>query len=277
MEYEFDFDNAIENLDSVPDDLKHFYAKEASGYKVSPTMVGAAKRINGLSTNLKTERTKVTNKNKEAQDFRQSASGFKSIVESLTDLPEDQRTPEGLKSYLDSLAVKATAGGKKGEDAIRQIEAVKAEMARDKAEALKAKENELSQMQGSLFNYMVGDVANSALSEHKGNSLFLRPHIDRQTKVVKQDDGSYAVRVLDERGEIRYNGQGDPMTVPQLVEVMKRDDKFAPAFEGRVASGAGNVQSKKTDQRQANAIDPAQKTSKQKIADGLRARRAARG
>jgi len=277
MEYEFDLDSAIENLDSVPDDLKHFYAKDGTGYKVAPTMVGAAKRINGLSTNLKTERTKVTNKNKEAQEFRQSASSFKAIVEALPDLPEDQRTPEGLKAYLDALAVKATAGGKKGDDAIRQIEAVKAEMARDKAEALKAKDGELAQMQGSLFNYMVGDVANSALSEHKGNSLFLRPHIDRQTKVVKQDDGTYAVRVLDDKGEIRYNGQGDPMTVPQLVEVMKKDDKFAPAFEGRVASGGGNVPSKKTDQRQVNAVDPSNKSSKQKIADGLRARRAARG
>ena len=114
MEYEFDLDNAIADLNSVPEDLRHFYSQGEGGYKVATNMVGAAKRINGLTTNLKTERTKKSEANGEAAKHRLSAKGFSELVAGLTDLPEEKRNPEGLKAYLEELATKATAGGRKG-------------------------------------------------------------------------------------------------------------------------------------------------------------------
>lgn len=273
MEYEFDLDNAIASLDAVPDDLKHFYASGDGGYRVTANMAGAAKRINGLTGNLKTERTSKTNANREAGASRLTSKGFTDLVAGISDLPEDKRNPEGLKAYLDDLATKATAGGRKGEEAARALEAVKQEMNRSHTTALAAKDGELQGMQGSLFKYMVGDVANTALAEHKGNPLFLRPHIDKNTKVVKNDKGDYDVRVLDDKGEIRYNGEGNPMTVPEYVAVLKKDDRFAAAFEGRVASGGGNQSSKKTNEKQGNAAG-GEKSANDKIRDGLKARRA---
>lgn len=273
MEYEFDLDNAIASLDSVPDDLKHFYSQGDGGYRVAANMTGAAKRINGLTGNLKTERTKKTAANGEAAQFRNESKGFKELVAAIPDLPEDKRNPEGLKEYLADLATKATAGGRKGEEAARQLEAVRQEMAKDKTTALAAKDQELTAMQGSLFRYMVGDVANTALTEHKGNPLFLRPHIDRMTKVVKEDNGEYVVRVLDDKGQIKYNGQGNPMSVPELVETLKKDERFAAAFEGRVQGGGGTPASRKTDHKQVGTTAAGDKTATQKISDGLKARR----
>lgn len=270
MEYEFDTENAIASLDNVPDDLKHFYSQGEGGYRVSANMVGAAKRINGLTTNLKTSRSKITTANGEAASSRLSAKGFTELVAAL-ELPEDKRNPEGLKAHIDELTTKAAAGGRKGEEAARQLEAVKAEMTKSHNTAIEAVRGELKGMEGSLFKYMVGDVANTALAEHKGNPLFLRPHIDRLTKVVKDDKGDYSVRVLDDKGEIRYNGEGNPMTVPELVATLKKDDRFAAAFEGRVASGGGNTAGKKDLGKQAG--NGADKTANQRIADGLRARR----
>lgn len=274
MEYQFDLDNAISSLDNVPDDLKHFYTQGDGGYRVAPNMTGAAKRINGLTTNLSTERSKKTSANQEAAQFRTQTAGFKALLDKL-ELPEDKRNPEGLAALIEDLNTKATAGGKKGDEAARQLDAVRQEMAKDKATALAAKDTELQGMQGSLFKYMVGDVANSALTEHKGNPLFLRPHIDRMTKVVKEDNGDYVVRVLDDKGQIKYNGEGNPMTVPELVATLKKDDRFAAAFEGRVQGGSGTNPSRKTDPKQANNAS-GEKTSTQRIADGLKARRAGR-
>lgn len=274
MEYQFDLDNAISSLDNVPDDLKHFYSQGEGGYRVSANMTGAAKRINGLTTNLSTERSKKTSANQEAAQFRTQTAGFKALLDKL-ELPEDKRNPEGLAALIEDLNTKATAGGRKGEEAARQLDAVRQEMARDKAAALSAKDQELQGMQGSLFKYMVGDVANTALAEHKGNPLFLRPHIDRMTKVVKEDNGEYVVRVLDDKGQIKYNGEGNPMTVPELVATLKKDDRFAAAFEGRVQGGGGASSSRKTDPKQAANGDQAI-TATQRIANGLKARKAAR-
>jgi hypothetical protein len=274
VEYEFDLDNAISSLDNVPDDLKHFYSQGEGGYRVSANMTGAAKRLNGLTTNLKTERSKKTAANNEAAQFRTQSAGFKALLDKL-ELPEDKRNPEGLAAVIDELTTKANAGGRKGEEAARQLEAVKAEMTRSHQTALAAKDQELQGMQGSLFKYMVGDVANTALAEHKGNPLFLRPHIDRMTKVVKEDNGEYVVRVLDDKGQIKYNGEGNPMTVPELVATLKKDDRFAAAFEGRVQGGGGAPAGRKMDPKQA-ANAGGEKTAHQRIADGLKARRAAR-
>lgn len=275
MEYEFDLDNAISSLDNVPDDLKHFYSQGDGGYRVAANMTGAAKRLNGLTTNLRTERSKKTQANGEAAQFRTTLSGFKSIVDAIGDLDADNKTPEGLKNYIDGLVAKAAKGGEKGAEAARQLEAVKQEMARDKAAAVKAVETERDAMQTSLFKYMVGDVANTAISEHKGNPLFLRPHIDAATKVVKQEDGTYQVRVLDKDGNVRYNGEGNPMTVPEFVATLKKDDRFAAAFEGRVQAGGGAPASRKTDPKSAENAG-GQKSATQRIADGLKKRRAGR-
>lgn len=273
MEYEFDLDNAISDLNSVPDDLKHFYKQGDGGYRVADNMVGAAKRLNGLTTNLKTERSKKTEAGNDAAKYRNANKGFTDLLASIPDLSEDQRTPEGLKTYLTDLAAKAAKGGKAGEEAQRQLDAVRQQAAKDKNDAVAEIAKERDAMQGSLFKYMVGDVANTALNEHKGNPLFLRPHIDAQTKVVKQDDGSYAVRVLDNQGNIRYNGEGNPMTVPELVAAMKKDERFAAAFEGRVAAGGGTQSSRKTDHKQVGSSGGGEKTATQKIADGIRARK----
>lgn len=277
MEYEFDLDNAIDNLDSVPEDLKHFYAKDGAGYKVAPAMVGAAKRINGLTGNLKTERSKKTEANNEAAGERKFSKGFKELLGSITDLPEDKRNPEGLKAYLDTLAAAATAGGKKGQEAAQQLEAVKTEMAKAHAIALEGKNKELAEMQGSLNRYMIGEHANAALAELKGNPLFLRPLIDKATRVKREDDGSYIVEVINDKGEPRFNGEGNRMTVQQLVTEMSKDAKFAGAFEGRVQGGGGTNGTKKTDTKQAERVaEGGKRDGKSLIQSGLKKRQAAR-
>jgi len=277
MEYEFDLDNAIDNLESVPEDLKHFYAKDGAGYKVAPNMVGAAKRINGLTGNLKTERTKRTEVNSEAAKHRLSAKGFVELVSNIPDLPEDQRTPDGLKAYLDKLAAAATAGGKKGQEAAQQLEAVKAEMSKAHAMAMADKDKVIAEKDTALFRYMIGEQANAALSTLKGNPLFLRPLIDKAARVVRQDDGSYVVEVTDDKGNTRYNGQGDRLTVEQLVTEMAKDAKFAGAFEGRVQGGGGNGPTKKVEGKQAERVaEGPSKGGKSLIAAGLKKRQAMR-
>lgn len=277
MEYEFDLDTAIESLDSVPEDLKHFYAKEGSGYKVAPAMVGAARRINGLTTNLKTERKTRGDVNSDAAKHRLAAKGFTELVGSLSELPEDQRNPDGLKALIERLSAAATAGGKKGQEAAQQLEAVKSEMAKAHAIALGAKDKDITEMQGALNRYMIGEHANAALAELKGNPLFLRPLIDKATRVKREDDGSYVVEVINDKGEPRFNGEGNRMTVQQLVTEMSKDGRFAGAFEGRVQGGGGTTPPKQTNGKQAERVAEGGKLSgKSLISAGLKKRQGQR-
>ena len=69
------------------------------------------------------------------------------------------------------------------------------------------------------------------------------------------------------------------MTVPQLVETMKKDANCAGAFEGQVASGDGGQPPVKKNQRQVdqNANSGVKKDGKAMNIGGLKARQAARG
>ena len=100
---------------------------------------------------------------------------------------------------------------------------------------LKAKDETVMQMRRKLESELVDSRAIAAIASADGNSKILLPHVQRQLKV----DENYNVLVVDDKGDPRVNGKGEPMTISDLVAEMKASDDYGVAFKGSGQSGSG--------------------------------------
>src|SRR5690606_7665516 len=97
---------------------------------------------------------------------------------------------------------------------------------------------------GQIENLLVDQTAITALSKHKlveGGVDLIMPHVKKSIKVVKDDKGNHASRVIGPDGQERISmkqGSTDPMTVDELIESMSKTKPFTVAFAGSGASGS---------------------------------------
>jgi hypothetical protein len=195
-----------DTLDAVPEAAREFY--EAKDGKFALKIAGGDD-VTGLKTALQRER-------QAAKDAAKAAKQFADL--GLT--PEEIAELKAAKDAEAEERAKRTG----------EFESFKAQQAK----ALAAKDDELARTRGRLETVLRDREAATAIAEAKGRAKLLLPHITAQTRVV--DD---AVRVVGADGQVRYNPQGLPMTVAELVAEMRADEAFGPAFEGSGASGSG--------------------------------------
>jgi hypothetical protein len=144
----------------------------------------------------------------------------------------------------------------KARDALKKVD----EMAgwdpdKEVAEKIKAREKQLIErheaekadltklqkaLESQLEQNLIIAAATKAISEHDGSLRLLLPHVKTQTRMRKTPDGQFIAEVIGPEGNPRVgDSAGNPMTIPQLVEEMKADEAFAPAFKGTGSSGSG--------------------------------------
>jgi hypothetical protein len=95
-----------------------------------------------------------------------------------------------------------------------------------------------------MEKHLIDSAALSELAKVSDSPKLLLPHIRGRMKVVEHD-GEFHARIVDDSGNIRVGkGQGSsPMTLSELIEEMKSDKEFAPAFRGTGSSGGGATKS----------------------------------
>ncbi|MCV5209767.1 hypothetical protein OFC00_33315, partial [Escherichia coli] len=64
------------------------------------------------------------------------------------------------------------------------------------------------------------------------------PVIRRHIKVV-EEEGRFVRRIVDDEGDVKVNGKGEPMTISELVTEMRNNDLYARAFDGEGRGGSG--------------------------------------
>lgn len=121
-----------------------------------------------------------------------------------------------------------------------------------------SKDGEISTLRGALDKTLIENAAIKAIDAEEGNSFFLLPHLKPQIKTV-ETDGAFGIQVVDSAGEARMNDEGKPFTVKELVNEMKANDQFAPAFPIQ-NGGTGNEQTGGTNGH--NSINPWKKDSR---------------
>lgn len=110
-------------------------------------------------------------------------------------------------------------------------------------EAQSKYQQETSKLRGQLERELVEAKAREALAKHKGNVDLLLPHVKGRIKADVEADGELRAYVVDANGNKAHvmgkDGSMQPMSIEALVEQMRGQDSYAPAFQGSGASGAG--------------------------------------
>lgn len=256
MEFNFAANPALDSVDTVPEAFRGAYVQGEDGkFSVRPEVAGLASAMDGLNGALKKERdTNKTLKQQPTATVVLKELGLGETVEAAQTSLTDLRAQLAAKAQVDPAKIKS------------EIEAT-FQTERD------GFKTQLTDMETTLVEHLVGNVAKSAIAEHKGNELFLMPHIEKSAKVVKDDaTGKYVVRVVDGDGQFRGDGKGGFMGVGDLVGEMKANKLFGGAFESEQQGGGGKPAtptSRQATQFQQQREQQQGRSSTDKIAGGL--------
>ncbi len=228
---------------ALPEALKSEYRKQDDGtFILDVGSVGGfvLEDVTGLRTALSTER-------KLREDAERAFKKQKAEVGDI-DLPAAR---EAL------IKIEELGGADGDEKRKKEIEAIRSglelKFGKDKQslETAAAKQSadaaaELKTVAGQLSSEMITSRAVQAISAAKGSPVLLTPIIAQRAKAIRQDDGSFDVRIYDAGGNellSKTPGSVKPMTIKEFVDGLKEDATYAAAFEGSSASGAGGTRS----------------------------------
>jgi hypothetical protein len=220
----------VESLDSVPEDYRCFYAEDGSGFKLdneNPVVAASVKNLTQLGTTLSKERENLAQARKGKIDIsplNDWGTNPTEIAEKFTEL----LTEAGKKGSTDTV---------KWQEKLNQQ---KADMAKAHSEALAAQESSAKTLKEALYSEMVSAKAVAALAKHKGSPDLLM-NVIRSHVQVSEDESGYRAMVVDQNGTERFGGTGAPMAIDELVAELKKDDRYARAFDSEVPKGTGTT------------------------------------
>jgi hypothetical protein len=265
-DFVFKPDAPLENLEEVPEKYRGLYGENDEGqYVLSDAAKGIVGDYLGVSKSLLASRGDKKKVSDENAQRRLATKAFEELAEGLGLEPGDDGYAAALKSYVDDLTGKV-----KGGEAMKvNLDKVNAEHAKKMAALAEEKDNEISARDKALHEHLVRNEAVSALAKHKGSVELLLPHVEGKCKVVRDDNGKYTTRVLDDDGDYRTNAKGDFMSPAELVEEMKTKPTFKAGFESETPAGTGIVPGSMSKARPAGKQPVADMTATQKISAGL--------
>lgn len=147
---------------------------------------------------------------------------------------------EDVQTSMNELAkLRDQAGKAPDADTIRAQ--IAQELGQQHAAQMKEWETKYTAQQKQLHDVTVKSTAMKAIQDAGGNVDLLLPHVLGNARMDVGEDNRVATVVHDAEGNPRFNGQGQPMTVNELVEGMKANTSFAAAFAGSGATGSGSA------------------------------------
>lgn len=215
----------VETIDTVPEPARAFY-KEADGkfiLDVEPVDGFALEDVSGLKNTLGKEMTLRKRLEKDVVKFKDI-------------------DPDKARDALARLEELGNIDPAKDADKIvnERLEAAKRQLLEKHGEELKTRDGRIAGLTKTVESLMVDQVATAALAEAKGAVELLLPHVQRHTRVREDASGAFIVEVVDKDGNARIgNAKGDPMTIKDLVQEMRKSETFGRAFEGDGQSGSG--------------------------------------
>lgn len=209
----------LTTLDGLPDAIRAEYKPDPNGgfiLDVTPKDGFELSNVTGLKTALETERTNVRTATERLRAFGDIdpnvAREAVSKLDEIKNFDPDKKVTEAIKV--------------REQDIHRQWSG-------KLTEAEKTNKALMAQLNAEL----VTRAAVQAISGAKGNVDLLLPHVTSQLQMT-QNGENFVVRVVGRDGRERVGGpNGEPMTISQLVESMRSQDAFAPAFAATNSGG----------------------------------------
>ncbi|OHE69832.1 MAG: hypothetical protein A2Z99_08320 [Treponema sp. GWB1_62_6] len=156
----------------------------------------------------------------------------------------------------------------------QRVQSVTAQMKAAHEKELSSATGTITKLDAGLRKALIDSAVVSAITEHKGRLRLLKPALmaECDIKTRKLDDGQeeyYAVVLDDARNPRIADAAGNIMTISQRVAEMKTQQDFADAFDSEEARGTGRNQPARPAGKPAPVRQGVEKTSLQKITDGL--------
>lgn len=215
----------VEAIDVVPEAVRSFY-KEADGkfvLDVEPVDGFALEDVSGLKNTLGKEMTL-------RKKLEKDVVRFKDI------------DPDKAREALTKLEELSSLDPAKEADKIAntRFEAAKTQLLDKHKGEIEARDGKIGSLEKTIQSLLIDAAATAALADAKGSVELLLPHVQRSTRVRDAGDGKYVVEVIDKDGNARIgNAKGDPMTIGDLVQEMRKSEAFGRAFEGDGHNGSG--------------------------------------
>lgn len=221
----FEFPNEVESLDAVPEAYRALYSEQDGRHVLDGDL--AMKLTVGPSL-----KKALDNERRAAREAQKQIDAWKAIG----------KTPEEIADLIaaqDDLETRKAEGKGEWDKLKQQLMDQHAKVLKAKDDAVAAANGKIDALNKTLQSHLIDAQATAAIAAAKGSAKVLLPHVQRFAKVV-EEAGEYKVQVLDDKGDPRINGKGDPMTIADLVAEMRNDDDYARNFEGTGKSGSGS-------------------------------------
>lgn len=214
----------VEAIDAVPEAVRGFY-KEADGkfiLDVEPVDGYALEDVAGLKSTLGKEMTLRKKLEKDVVKFKDiDPDKARDALAKLEELSSIDPTKEADKI------------------ASTKFEAAKTQLLEKHNGEIQTREARIGQLTKTVENLLIDQAATVAIAEAKGSIELLIPHVKAHTR-VREADGKYFVDVVDKDGNARIgNSKGDPMTINDFVQELRKSETFGRAFDGSGQSGSG--------------------------------------
>jgi hypothetical protein len=174
-------------------------------------------------------------------ELSNETAGLKSALKAERDAKS--ALEKSLKGYEGIDATKArellTQQQKAEEDKAKangEWENWKAQMQATHEAEKRALEDKLRQAETDYETEFVDAKVTAEIANAKGRPRLLKPWLGAKSVL---ENGQRAIRIYDDKGNLRYGKDGAPMTVSERLAEMKADPEFMVAFEGSGAGGNG--------------------------------------
>lgn len=206
--------------------------------------------LDGLDENLQSLYTEkdgvfVLNVNGTPEDKTKDVEALKAALD------KERGLSKTFKAELDKTAMKHAEGS-------GDIESIKKQMAEMHKAELEELSSKLNSTGEQLKTLTIDNVITSAIAKEGGISEVLKPYISGRTRLAENGQ----VEVLNDKGEVMVDKQGNNVGISTFVSSLKEDATFAGVFKGTTHSGGGTTPSEGVGASK-------EKSSFDKIRDGL--------
>lgn len=254
--FDFGSNREVQDLSGVPETFRGFYKEKAEGggYVLdteNAIVRGSVEALSGARTALMTARSDL--------------DAAKAAKVDLSPLKDFGDSPEKIKAAFDDKIAKLRGQIKDGADIEQQLNSQRTEMTATHDKEKAGLQGRIDTLQTQLYTQLVDGETLKAVGNTMENPNLLLPFVRSQVKPVEAD-GSVAIRVLTDNGEIRMSGTtGLAMTVAELVTEMQGSKEYATLFKSEVKPGSGH----RPGTGGGNVRGSDTMTANQKIAAGL--------
>lgn len=183
---------------------------------------------------LVTKNSDLINRLKEAKEKADKAEGMD--IDGYNNYLEnkDKLEAERVKAEQDALAAAGEWDKLKGDMTTNHEKTI--------STITETKDQEISNLRHTLDTMLIENVSLKEIEKVEGSQVLLMPHIKNSITTYQDDNGNYAIKVIDANGKDRMNTEtGNPLKVSELVAEFQANKEFAGAFPIQNSGSNSNV------------------------------------